>query len=165
MLLPQVDLNLALTRRETADSFRDSFKLDHFKFATFFNISMPADRTAQEIDYLNAVVDRDRRRREVQTLRLRVGEEARRAVRQLDRLRKSVEVARASVEFAEREVEVANLRYQRGLSNNLDVVNAEANLLGAESRRVGVLAELAVARLSARATVGLLDPRKDFEGS
>jgi outer membrane protein TolC len=68
------------------------------------------------------------------------------------------------VQFAEKELEVANLRYQRGLSNNLDVVSAEGNVLAAEGRRVGILAELAVARLSLRATLGTLDPRKDVGG-
>jgi len=44
------------------------------------------------------------------------------------------------------------------------VVSAEGNVLAAEGRRVGILAELAVARLSLRATLGTLDPRKDVGG-
>lgn len=164
-LLPQLDVNLALTRRETADNFRDSFKFDRFRFATFFAVSLPTDRTSQEIEFNNALIERDRRRRDTQTLRLRIAEEARRVVRQQQRLLKSLEVAEASVEFAEREVEVANLRYQRGLSNNLDVVNAEESLLASQSRRIGILAELAVARLSMRATLGTLDPRTDVRGT
>lgn len=34
-LLPQVDVNFALTRRETSPTFRDSFGLEGYKFATF----------------------------------------------------------------------------------------------------------------------------------
>lgn len=163
-LLPQLDVNVALTRRETADSFRSSFKFDHFRFATFFAVSLPVDRTSQTVELHNALIERDRRRREVRALRLRIAEQARRAVRQQERLLKGLEVADSSVEFAEKEVEVAHLRYQRGLSNNLDVVSAEGNLLAAQGRRVGILAELAVARLSLRATLGTLDPRKDVGG-
>ena len=160
-LLPQFDANFALTRRETVDGLRSSFNLDDFRFAVFFAISMPTDRTAQTVELHNAMIERDRRRREVQTLRLRISEQARRAVRQQERLLRGLEVADQSVQFAEKELEVANLRYQRGLSNNLDVVSAEGNVLAAEGRRVGILAELAVARLSLRATLGTLDPRKD----
>ncbi len=58
-------------------------------------------------------------------------------------------------------VELATLRFQRGLSNNLDVVNAQANLLNATSRRLAVLADLAVARLDLRAVLGTLDVRRD----
>ena len=163
-MLPQLDVNFALTRREAADSFRTSFGFDHFRFATFFAVSLPVDRTAQTVELHNAVIERDRRRREAQTLRLRIAEQARRAVRQQERLVRGLEVADQSVQFAEKELEVANLRYQRGLSNNLDVVSAEGNVLAAEGRRVGILAELAVARLSLRATLGTLDPRKDVGG-
>jgi outer membrane protein TolC len=160
-LLPQVDVNLALTRRETAETFGSSFKVDHFRFATFFAISLPTDRTSQRIEYHNALLERDRRRRAIASLRMRIAEDARRAVRQLQRLGKALEVADSSVEFAAKEVEVADLRYQRGLSNNLDVVNAEGNLLAAESRRLAVQADLALARLGLRATLGTLDPRRD----
>jgi outer membrane protein len=164
-ILPQLDLNFALTRRETTDSFASSFRLDRFRFATFVAISMPVDRTPRTIEYHAALLERDRRRREIRTLRMRIADETRRAVRQQDRLVKGLEVADNSVGFAEKELEVAELRYQRGLSNNLDVVNAEANLLATQSRRISTLAELAVARLSLRATVGVLDPRKDFAGA
>ena len=47
------------SRRETADSFRTSFALDGYQFATFFTIAMPVDRTAQQVDYQSALIDRD----------------------------------------------------------------------------------------------------------
>ena len=77
------------------------------------------------------------------------------------RLANRLESAEVSVDFAEREVELANLRFQRGLSNNLDVVNAQAALLNATTRRLGVLADLALSRLTLRATLGTLDARRD----
>jgi outer membrane protein len=161
-LLPQVDLNLALTRRETTNSFGSSFRFDRFRFATFVAISLPVDRTPQTVEYHASMIERDRRRREIRSLRMRIADDARRAVRQQDRLLKSLEVAEATLEFAGKELEVAELRYQRGLSNNLDVVSAEGNVLAAQSRRILTLVELAVARLSLRAALGVLDPRKDF---
>ena len=95
------------------------------------------------------------------TLRRRIAQEARRAVRLQQRLANRLQSAAVSVEFAEREVELATLRFRRGLSNNLDVVNAQANLLNATSRRLAVLADLAVARLDLRAVLGTLDVRRD----
>jgi len=160
-LLPQFDLNLELTRREVAPTLSDSFRVGHFDFATFFGISMPVDRTPQTIEYHSALIDRERRRREIEMLRMRIVEEVRRAVRQQDRLVKALEVAADSVEFAEKEVEVATLRYQRGLSNNLDIVNAEEALLAARSRKLALQAEAAVARLSLKQSLGTLDPRED----
>jgi outer membrane protein TolC len=161
-LLPQVDVNFAYTRRETADTFARSFGLDRFRFATFFTITSPIDRTAQIVDYQNAVIDRDRRRRGVDTMRRRIVEDVQRGLRSRDRLRRLVAAAETAALLSRREVEVAQLRYERGLSNNLDVVSAESNLLTTESRLSGALADSALAELMLRVIVGTLDPRADF---
>ena len=160
-LLPQLDFSLALTRSETADSLRGAFGLNRFEPVTFFSVSTPLDRTPELTGLQNTVIERDRRARARDTLRRRIAQDARRAVRLQQRLVNRLQNAEVSVEFAEREVELANLRFQRGLSNNLDVVNAQANLLNAASRRLAVLADLAVARLDLRATLGTLDVRRD----
>lgn len=164
-LLPQVDVNLALTRRETADSFRASFALDGYQFATFFTIAMPVDRTAQQVEYQSALLDRDRRRREVATLERQIADDVKQALRERDRLLRGVVSAETSVAISRREVEVAQLRYQTGLSNNLDVVTAESGLLAAEGRRIQALADSAVARLRLRALLGVFNPRTDMTGS
>jgi outer membrane protein TolC len=161
-LLPQVDVNFAWTRRETSDTFSRSFGLDRFQFATFFTIAMPVDRTPQLVGYQNALIDRDRRKREIATLQRQIADDVKHAVRERDRLLRTLTAAETSVEIGQREVEVARLRYERGLSNNLDVVTAESNLLGAESRRIAALADSVVARLSLRAMLGILEPRKDI---
>ena len=161
-LRPQFDASLALTRRETADSLPSSFGLDNFKFATFFTIAMPVDRTPQIIDYQNALIDRDRRSRDLEMLRKRISADVKRSLRETARMTERLRVAEESVQISRQEVEVAQFRYDRGLSNNLDVVSAEGGLLQSESRRVGALADLALARLSLRGTLGILDVRQDI---
>jgi outer membrane protein len=158
-LLPQVDVNVAYTRRLTADGFVNSFGLDRFQLATFLIIAMPVDRTPQLVEYQNALIERDRRTREIATLRRRIADDVRRAIRDRDRLLRGLAAAELSIDIARREVEVAQLRYERGLSNNLDVVTAEGNLLAAESRRVQALTDSAVAALSLSAMFGALNPR------
>jgi outer membrane protein len=161
-LLPQLDVNFALTRRETSNTLAKSFGLDGYQFATFFTIAMPVDRTAQQIDYQTAILDRNRRSREITTLERQIGDDVRRAVRERDRLVRSLTTAETSVTIARSEVVVAQARYERGLSNNLDVVTAEAELLNAESRRIQARSDAAVARLRLRATLGVFNPRSDI---
>ena len=160
-LLPQFDISVALTRRETADSLRGAFGADQFEPVTFFSVSTPLDRTAESVGLQNAIIARDQRARARDTLRLRISQEVRSAVRMQRRLANRLESARVSVEFAEREVDLATLRFQRGLANNLDVVNVQENLLNASGRRLAVLADLATARLELRAILGTLDVRRD----
>jgi outer membrane protein len=161
-LLPQVDVNLALTRRETAGSLGSSFGFDGFQFATFLTISMPVDRTPQQIEYQNSLIERDRRTREIETMRKRIADDVRRTIRQGERAQRNLAAAEASVDIGRREVEVAQLRYERGLSNNLDVVTAEGQLLSIESRRIAAMAEAVVSDLALRVTLGILDPLKDI---
>lgn len=163
-LLPQVDVNLAVTRRETSPTFKDSFALNGYKMATFFTIAMPVDRTAQQVEYQSALLDRERRRREAETLERQITDNVKQIARERERLLRSVSAAETTVELSKREVEVAQLRYENGLSNNLDVVNAEAALLQAESRRIQALADSAVANLRLRAVLGVFNPRTDMSG-
>lgn len=162
-LLPQFDVSVALTRRETADDLRGAFGLDRFEPVTFISVSTPLDRTRELTGLHTAVIERDGRVRARDMLRRRIAQEARRAVRLQQRLASRLASADVRVEFARREAALATLRFQRGLSNNLDVVNAQSNLLNATSRRLGVLAGLAVARLELRATLGTLDVRRDVQ--
>ena len=162
-LLPQLDVSMALTRRETGDGLRDAFGVDGFEPVIFFSVSTPLDRTAENSALQTAVMERGRRIRTRETLRRRITQEARRAVRLQQRLANRLEMAEVSVEFARRETELATLRFQRGLSNNLDVVNAQAALLNATNRRLAVQADLAVSRLTLLATLGTLDVRRDIE--
>ena len=164
-LLPQVDVNLALTRRLPADTFAQSFGLDSYRFATFFTVAMPVDRTTQQVAFQTALLDRDRRDRELTTLQRQITSDVRRAVREHERLLRAMLAADTSIEIGRREVAVAQFRYERGLSNNLDVVTAESNLLAAESRRIQALADAAVARLRLRAMIGLFNPRTDLAGN
>jgi outer membrane protein len=159
--LPQVDVNLALTRRDVSNTLGTGFGLNDFHLATFLGVVLPLDRTPGSVARERSTVELDRRKRDLQTLTFKIETEVRRAFRQDARLTKDLELADTSVRFAEQEAELANLRYERGLSNNLDVVNAESNLLVTRARRLGILGQLAVARLQLRATEGILDPRTD----
>lgn len=162
-LLPQVDVHFSLTRRGTASSLSRSFGLDGFQYATFVTIAMPVDRTAQQVEYQSAVLDRDRRRRDAATLERQIANDVRQAIREQARLVRNVLSAETSVELGRREVDVARMRFETGLSNNLDVVTAEAGWLAAEGRRIQALADAAVARLRLRALIGILNPRLDVK--
>ena len=156
--LPQFDLNVAMTRRRTAAGLFDSFGGDGFRLATFFTLGMPVDRTTQGVEIQKARIERGQHERQRVTLSRQLAAEVRREVRQTHRLARAVTAAETSVDLSKQEVEVAQLRYDRGLSNNLDLVAAEGGLLAAQGRRIAALAQSAVQQLKLRATMGVLDP-------
>jgi outer membrane protein TolC len=126
---------------------------------------MPVDRTTQQVEYQTALLDRERRRREAETLERQISDNVKQIIRERERLLRNLAAAETAVELSTREVEVAQLRYENGLSNNLDVVNAEAGLLQAQSRRIQAQADSVVATLRVRAVLGVFNPRTDMSGS
>jgi outer membrane protein len=152
--LPEVDVKLALTRRDTAQGIRSSFGLDGFRLVPFAAISMPIDRPGERE---TAVLRAQRARDAVDRLQAQIEIDVRRAVRQAQRLEHALASADAAVHLATVQADVAAERFQRGLSNNLDLIGAETDLLGARGRRVEAAAAVAVARLNLQATLGILD--------
>jgi len=159
---PQVDVTLQMTRNAVASSLGSAFGRDAFRLATFAGVSMPLDRTPADVARQTAALQVARATRHLEQARLQIAQEVRAAHRESVRLVRTLEQADIAIGFAQQEVELADLRYQRGLSNNLDLVTAEAGLLNARALRLGAQAGAAVAHWRLRAATGLLDPSKDF---
>lgn len=164
-LLPQMDLSVGLTRRETAPNLSESIRTGRFKLATFFTVSLPVDRTPQLVDYQNAMIERDRRRRDAEVLEQSVATEVKRAVREIQRLTRMVDAVSASVDLAREEVDIANFRYARGLLSSLEVTSAEGGLVAAEGRLITARAEAAMAGYRLKVVTGTLEPARDFASS
>jgi outer membrane protein TolC len=159
---PQLDVTLQMSRNSVANSLAGAFSAGPYQLATFAGVSVPLDRTPAETSRQTAAVALDRATRQLEETRLRVAQEVRMAWREQARLARTLEQTEAAVGFADQEVELATLRYQRGLSNNLDVVTAEGSLLSARALRFSALADASVADLRLRAAMGVLDPARDF---
>ncbi len=161
-LRPQIDVGLALTRPTTANQLESALGFSGFRVATLATVNTPLDHTSADVALQNAIIERSRRARELDAVRDRITLEARQAMRRQDRADRSLALARAAVGVAERQVEIATTRFQLGISNNLDVVEAQSTLRSAQGQEAAAQAEVAVARLSLRAATGLLNPREDF---
>jgi outer membrane protein len=160
-LRPHFDIGVALTKQGTGDSLETSLRSDRFRLASFSSFALPLDRTIENVALETAVLERGRVVRDLARVRSSVAQDVRRAIRHEQRAMQSLELARRALDLSREEMDVARLRYDRGLSDNLDVVNADSGLLAAEARSVDALAELAVARLALRRALGIFDPRAD----
>jgi outer membrane protein len=88
-----------------------------------------------------------------QDLRNQIAMEVRVALANLESARHEVEVARLGVTLAEKEVELARDRFQAGVANNIEVVQAQDALARAQDNQIGALFRYNQARAElARAT-------------
>ena len=90
----------------------------------------------------------------------RVSEEVRRAHRAWMRTASTLTIQSKAVDLAERQLRLAQIRYERGVAGNFDVVDAEANLFEAQSATIGAQVERALAWLTLTRLTGTLDPER-----
>jgi outer membrane protein TolC len=161
-LLPQLDLNLGVTRIGQGPSFGSAWRAGDTRVNVFLTTSYPLEHSAQSVNKAVADIDVTARTRAVVQREWEVESEVRASVRDLDQIRKSVDLQRTAVEVAQQQLRLATLRYQRGLASNFDVVDAESSLVTARSALVQLLTSYAVARLDLKRTTGTLDVETEF---
>lgn len=161
-LLPQLDLNVGVTRLGFGGSFGDAWSAGDSRVEVFLSASYPLQQQAQRTSRAVARIELGSRERAVRQQELDVEQQVRQALRELDQIRQSVALQRQAVEVAAQQRRLAVLRYQRGLGSNFDVVDAESSLVTARSALVQLQTAYAVARLDLKRTTGTLDVQTEF---
>jgi len=159
-LLPDLALNLRFTEQRGSGP-TGPFAVTNRRWESFVSASLPLERAADiarlqlsNLQVTSAERTYDQRRYEVEN-------EVRATHREILSLLRSITTQRGAVEVADQQLRLANLRYQRGLASNFDVVDAEGSLLAARSSLVQLLAAYQVARLDLERAVGRLDVNLD----
>jgi outer membrane protein TolC len=163
-MLPELDLNVGVTQLGFGRSFGDAWRggVTDRQVEFFVSASYPIRQTTLKANRAVRELEVGVRQRGVTQLELEIEREVHRAWRELDRIRQSVEVQVQAVDVAEKQRRLAELRYQRGLASNFDVVDAESNLVVARSSLVSLLTSYAVARLELKRVTGTLSVDTEF---
>jgi len=66
--------------------------------------------------------------------------------------------------LAQQQLQIAQLRYERGLAGNFDVVDAEAGMLQSQSALIGAQVDRAMAGLTLKRATGTLHPAHFVNG-
>jgi outer membrane protein TolC len=106
-----------------------------------------------QADVSAADADLREKRAELQDLRARIAQEVENALLDLDSANKQVEVSRAALGYANRALTQSRDRFSAGVTNNIEVIQAQEALASANEQWVNSLYAYSVARVSlARAT-------------
>jgi outer membrane protein TolC len=161
-LLPQVDMNWRYERRGLGNSFGSSFDFVDNAFNMFLSTSYPLDRSSENASFAMSQIDLSARRRQMRLVEYNITNEVRAAARNLERLGKSIVLQERNTDFAEKQMRLATLRYQRGLASNFDIIDAENNLIQARSNYVSLLSDYHVAQIDLKRVTGTLDVATEF---
>ncbi len=161
-LLPQLDLNLRYDRRGIGDSFASSFNFIDNAFNFYLSTSYALDRSSENASYAMTQIDLGARRRQLKLVEYNITNEVRAAARNVERIGKSIVLQERNTDFAEKQMRLATLRYQRGLASNFDIIDAENNLIQARSNYVSLISDYHVAQIELKRVTGSLDVEAEF---
>jgi outer membrane protein TolC len=140
-LLPQLNLNLRYEQIGLGPTLRESFNFQDQGLNVFLSTSYPLDRSVEMASVAQSQIDVGARRRSMRLVEYNIANEVRAATRSVQRVGKSILLQERNMEFAEKQLRLASLRYQRGLASNFDIIDAENNLIAARSNYVSLVAD------------------------
>ena len=162
-LLPELNLNLRYQKRGVGTNLRDSLNFQDSAVSLFFSTSYALDRSSERASFARSQIDLNARRRSLRLMEYSVANEVRAAARNVARIGKSILLQERNIDFAEKQLRLATLRYQRGLASNFDIIDAENNLIQARSNYVSLLADHLVSQIELKRVTGTLDLDTEFE--
>lgn len=156
-LMPPLTLNVEYVQRGFGSPFRSLFEPYngwHFSVSSNYRI----DRATQAAAVAGTELTVRAAERDAQAVEQRIAVEARQAARAVAKADQTAQIEAQAHVIAERQVELAKLRYERGLADNLTVVDAEAALAQADVATISAEIERHLARLRLQRAEGTLDP-------
>jgi outer membrane protein len=155
-LLPDVRVVATYTRRQLAGApqYDDPFNGWRVGFATSYALDGGAGRSAAALSALSAgAAEQD-----AADAARRVTAEVRTVSRAVSRAEGTIAIEQRALDIAERQRQLAEMRYERGLADNADVIDAEAGVFRARAAVISAQIDRTLARLRLAAAVGILDP-------
>lgn len=156
-LLPDINLNFTIEQMGEGDSASDAVELDETNWSLQLEMRSSFDQFIEESTLLRKKIAYNRLRRTSTLLRQKIIGEARAAFADLVLEDKNYQLNVRRMEQAEMAMELAKTRYERGLSDNLDMLDAETAISDAESSLVSSLIAYNVAATNLANSLGILD--------
>ena len=119
-------------------------------------LDLPFERTSQRNTYRNSLITLERAVRSLQNLEDQVKLQVRNRLRQLVQARESIKIQAEAVQLAERRTESTSLFLQAGRAQIRDVLEAQEDLVAAQTALTAALVSYRVAELELQRDMGLL---------
>lgn len=131
-LLPDVGVSLILEQRGEGDTIEGAVELDQTNWAFQIQMNSPLNSMSEEAAVTRKSLEQARLRREGKSLRRKIVREVRDGLADLKTAELQHQLNRRQLEQADLALDLAKIRYEKGLSDNLDMLDAEAAFSDAE---------------------------------
>lgn len=156
-VLPDLNVSVEMTQRGTGSSFDDAFGSQENDWSVRLELNSTFDRTRERANVSRALRNRERLSRHQDALERQIRREAREAMEDMLAEARRREIAESRLEQAASVLDLAQLRYERGLSDNLAIIDAELAFAEAELDTSRAIVNYNLAAVRWAHSVGILD--------
>lgn len=156
-LFPPLDVSVRYTFRGTGEAFDQSWDMDDEFWGVGLSSSFDIDMAQERANYQQAQLTLNATLRDLQATQDDIISEVMQTIVSVRQAQASVELQEQSVTQAEKQLELSSLRYKKGLSDNLEVVESEDNLMNAKNGYYSAVAQHLAATLRLRQVTGTLE--------
>lgn len=156
-LLPPLDVSVRYTLRGEGDGFRDSVKMEDEFWGVGVSSSFALNLAEERAAYQQAQLSLNAAIRARQATQDDILAEVMQTTIAVEQAQASVALQAQSVTQANKQLELAELRYKKGLSDNLDVLDAEENVMQANTGAYSAIAQHLIALLRLKQVTGTLE--------
>lgn len=157
-LAPDIGLSFTLEQKGAGDSIEEALELDQTNWSVQLEMLSTFDSFNEENALVRKKMEMAKLRRTGEALRRKINREADDAFLDLLTEDKNHQIGQRRLQQAEMALELANTRYEKGTSDNLDVLDAESSFSEAELGISRALTAYNVAAVNLAYSLGILDP-------
>ena len=157
MLLPTLDIVVGYTFSGEGDGYSDAFAYNDSSWFLGFSTTTDIRRVAERADYMTAQIETKNAKRDVVLLKDQILRQVRQDIRRLDKNLKRIRLQKRTMEHAENQFKLAQLKYSERLKIDIfDVTRAEEDRILAETNYILAVTDYLTAQARLKMTLGTL---------
>lgn len=156
-LYPPLDLSIQYTLSGEGNAFEESLDMKESRWGIGINSSFNLDFARDRAAYQQAQLTYNGAIRSVQSVEQDVLLDVLQTVTSVKQAQARVYLQEQSVFQAEKQLELAELRYKKGLSDNLDVIDAEESFIKAKTNYYSAVVQHLIAKMKLKQVTGTLE--------
>jgi outer membrane protein len=156
-LYPPLDLSVQYTLSGEGNAFEESLDMKESHWGIGINSSFNLDFASDRAAYQQAQLTYNGAIRSVQSIEQDVLLDVLQTVTSVKQAQARVYLQEQSVFQAEKQLELAELRYKKGLSDNLDVIDAEESFIKAKTNYYSAVVQHLIAKMKLKQVTGTLE--------
>lgn len=162
-LYPDINLVLDYTNTGRHEYFTSCWRRRESKWGIGFSTSGDFDPLGNELAYQTTLSAIDAAERGMEQVKANLNLDVKRAIRQLYRIHKRINLQEEQIKTSEGQLYLAQIKFNRGMANNFDVIQAEKTLRSAQLTYWSALIDHIVGEYQLLAAIGLLTDKPCIE--